>query len=274
MSYYEEEGVSGLGALGALDSGTSFPAGSEFGVGYQVTGLPSAAAPGAVQVLRDSVAYGFRGTIVAVQWGPAFGVPSGVLAVKIRTGLPLSGAQLNSIFSDVGNTFQSRLRAAGSTSAVVRNSHLHQIGSTSASLPTSDPVASLLSTFGMSTTPVTPTGIDPATGMPYGTMLPPAENFFTQSIGGIPMWGILVGGTVAVGAVAYVMMSKPKTTANGRRGRRVRRNKHFVSGQHVKTSLGPATVEEVFGERVHVRFDRGGKKWMSWVDVHRNRRRR
>lgn len=222
MSYYES--MDGLGALGALDAGTSFPAGSEFGVGYRVTGLPSSAAPGAVQILRDSVAYGFRGGIVAAQWGPAFGVPSGVLAVKVRTGIPLTGAQINSIFSNVGGTLQSRLRSAGSSGATVVNSHLHRIsgGGTSAD------VASILSTIATpGTTPAVTDGtIDPATGLPYATMLPAEEGFFTQSVGGIPMWGLLAGGVLALGAVGYVVMSKPKTTAavKANRRRRSRRN--------------------------------------------------
>lgn len=227
MSYYET-GVDGLGSyyetgidgLGALDAGTSFPPGSEFAVGYTVRGLSSAAAPGAVQILRDSVAYGFRGTIVGVQWGPAFGVPSGVLAVKIRTGVALTGAQLNSIFSSIGITFQSRLRSSGSASATVTNSHLHQLGAGGGG--TSADVASTLSTItGGSTT----TGIGPISD-PDATMLPAEESFFTRDVGGIPMWGLLAGGVVALGAVGYVVMSgKPKAAVRAnRRRRRSRRN--------------------------------------------------
>jgi hypothetical protein len=249
MSYYETgtDGLSsyyetGIDGLGALDAGTSFPSGSEFAIGYTVRGLASSAAPGAVQILRDSVAYGFRGTIVAVQWGPAFGIPSGVMAVKIRTGTALTGAQLNSIASNIGITFQSRLRSAGSASATVTNSHLHQIGGGGDG--TSADVASVLSTIGTMTgtiagattgmttpgypgymtTGMTP-GIDPSTGLPYGTMLPAEEGFFTQSVGGIPMWALIGGGTIAVGAVAYVLMSKPKPAAvKANRRRRSRRN--------------------------------------------------
>lgn len=242
MSYYET-GVDGLGSyyetgidgLGALDAGTSFPPGSEFAVGYTVRGLSSAAAPGAVQILRDSVAYGFRGTIVGVQWGPAFGVPSGVLAVKIRTGVALTGAQLNSIFSNIGVTFQSRLRSSGSASATVTNSHLHQLGAGGSG--TSADVASILSTISSTTGTITgattgaptmdPT-IDPATGLPYATMLPAEESFFTRDVGGIPMWGLLAGGVVALGAVGYVVMSgKPKTApaaVKANRRRKSRRN--------------------------------------------------
>jgi len=250
MSYYETDtdGLSsyyetGIDGLGALDAGTSFPSGSEFAIGYTVRGLASSAAPGAVQILRDSVAYGFRGTIVAVQWGPAFGVPSGVMAVKIRTGTALTGAQLNSIASNIGITFQSRLRSAGNASATVTNSHLHQIGGGGGG--TSAYVASVLSTIGTTTGTIagattgmttpgypgdTTTGttpsIDPSTGLPYGTMLPPAENFFTQSVGGIPVWGLIAGGVVALVAVGFVVMSKPKATsaavkANARKRKRL-----------------------------------------------------
>lgn len=229
MSYYES--VNGLGSyyetgvdgLGALDSGTSFPAGSEFAIGYTVRGLSAGAAPGAVQILREAVAFGFRGTIVGVQWGPAFGVPSGVLAVKIRTGTALTGAQLNSIFSNVGLQFQTRLRAAGSAGATVTNSHLHRLGSGGGGGGTSADVASILSTIGQTTatitgattgTPATDPTIDPATGLPYASMLPAEESFFTRDVGGIPMWGLLAGGVVALGAVGYIVMSgKPKASA-------------------------------------------------------------
>lgn len=232
MSYYES--MDGLGALGALDGGASFPAGSEFAIGYRVTGLPSAAAPGAVQILRGVVADGFRGTTVAVQWGPAFGVPSGVLAVKIRTGIALTGAQLNSIAVNMGMSLQSRLRAAGSAAATVVNSNFHRLGGGGGGGAGTD-VASILSTIGTtagSVTGATPgmtaSTVDPATGMPYGTMLPTEENFFTQSVGGIPMWGLLVGGVVALGAVGFVVMSKPKAASaavKANRRRRSRRNR-------------------------------------------------
>lgn len=232
MSYYET-GVDGLGSyyetgidgLGALDAGASFPPGSEFAVGYTVRGISSAAAPGAVQILRDSVAYGFRGTIVGVQWGPAFGVPSGVLAVKIRTGVALTGAQLNSIFSNIGVTFQSRLRSSGSASATVTNSHLHQLGAGGGG--TSADVASILSTISSTTGTITgATPGTPATDPTIDSMLPAEESFLTRDVGGIPMWGLLVGGVVALGAVGYVVMSgKPKAAVKAnRRRRRSRRN--------------------------------------------------
>jgi hypothetical protein len=176
-----------------------------------------------VQILRDSVAYGFRGSIEGVQWGPAFGVPSGVLAVKIRTGVALTGAQLNSIFSNIGITFQTRLRSAGSSAAAVTNSHLHQLG---AGGNTSADVAAITSAMTTGTTPAST--IDPSTGLPYETMLPATDQgFFSQSVGGIPMWVLLGGGVVALGAIGYVLMSKPKSApaavkANRRRSKRKR----------------------------------------------------
>lgn len=223
MSYYEES-VGGLGDLGSLDAGTTFPIGTQLVAGYLVASSASAAEK--LAALNAAMAYGFRGAIVRSGWGgpgAPGGVPAGSLwiIVEIRAA-GVTGATMNSVFSNVGARLQSQL-PAGSR---VTNTHASTYGSGGSS-STAD-IASLLSTItGGATTPTT-TGIDPTTGLPYGSMLPPAETgFFSQSIGGIPVWGLLAGGTVAVGAVAFVLMSKPKAkavAANRRRRSRRRRS--------------------------------------------------
>lgn len=202
----------GMNGLGDLPAATSYPSGSEFAIGYTVTGLSSAAAPAAVQTLRDSVAYGFRGTLEAAGWGPAYGVPSGVMYAKIKTGTVLTGAQLSSIAVNVGGTLQQRL----GTGITVVNTYLHQLsGGTTATTPgaTAPDLTSLLTQPG--TAPLMP-GMLPADQ---------SSSFFTQSVGGIPMWGIIAGGVVGVGAVAFALTRKPAATsaavkANRRRTRR------------------------------------------------------
>lgn len=214
MGYYET-GVSGLGSL--PDEAT-FPAGAEFGVGFTATGLSAAASPGAVQTVRNSLAV--LGTVVDARWGPAFGVPTGVLAAKVRLTAPFTGAQLNAAAGGAGQRVQGGLGAG----VTVRNTYLHQLGTSGGGTPQpliggggqvqNDPVADLIGPY----------------PSPYDTALAP-QNFFTQSVGGIPVWGILAGGVVALGAVGYVMMSsRPRAAASpaavkANRRRRVRRNR-------------------------------------------------
>lgn len=227
MSYYQEKegalsGLGALGGLGSLDAATTFPIGTQLVAGYNVASSASAAEK--LAALNAAMAYGFRGAIVRSGWGgpgAPGGVPAGSLwiIVEIRAN-GITGATMNSVFSNVGQRLQSQL-PAGSR---VTNTHASTYGGGSSA---GTDIASLLSaiTGGASTTSTTSTGIDPATGLPYGSMLPPAEpSFFEQSVGGIPMWGVLAGGTLALGAVAYVLMSKPKVTANRRR-RRHRRSR-------------------------------------------------
>lgn len=234
MSYYEEESGA-LGALGALNAGTTFPIGTQLVAGYLVASSASAAEK--LAALNAAMSYGFRGAIVRSGWGgpgAPGGVPAGSLwiIVEIRAA-GVTGAAMNTVFSNVGARLQSQL-PSGSR---VTNTHASTYGSSGGSSggggssPGTD-ISSILSsvTGGTATTPygtpATPYGIDPATGMPYGSMLPPAETgFFSQSVGGIPVWGLLAGGVAAVGIVGAVLMSKPKpkVTANRRRSRRNRR---------------------------------------------------
>lgn len=230
MSYYQEKGGLGLGdldGLGSLDAGHTFPMGAQLVAGYLVASSASAAEK--LAALNAAMAYGFRGTIVRSGWGgpgAPGGVPAGSLwiIVQIARSSGVTGAEMNTIFSNVGQRLQSQL-PAGSR---VTNTHASVYGAGGGSSSGPD-IASLLSTITGGTTPTTtPTGIDPATGLPYGSMLPPAETgFFSQSVGGIPMWGVLAGGTVALGVVAYVLMSKPKTKVAANRRRRSRRNRRF-----------------------------------------------
>ena len=210
MSYMY--GYPTLGGLGALPTGTTFPAGSEFAVGYTVANLPAGEAGAAVQTLRSAMMDGFRGTTVDVRWGPAFGVPRGVLAVKIRTGVSLTGADLNSIASRVGASFQARLGAGKR----VTNSYLHVLGGAGTSgggaiVPAFPATPSDIPGL----TPGTPAFIDDNLG-PY-----PEPGFFSQEVGGIPMWGLFAGGLVAIGAVAFIMTrGKAPAAVKANKGRR------------------------------------------------------
>jgi hypothetical protein len=228
MSYYEE----GMLGLGSLAAGVALPLGQQLVAGYNVQS--SAPAAQKLQAVRDAMAYGFRGTILGAGWGgpgAPGGVPAGQIWIKVQIAASgITSDVMNTVFSNVGRNIQTRL-PAGST---VTNTYASTIGSapSGATTPTTttDPVTGLITAFGVPpTTPGVSTGIDPATGLPYGTMLPAPDNFFTQSVGGIPMWGLLAGGTVAVGAVAYVLMSGKKTAPSAavkaNRRRRSRRNR-------------------------------------------------
>jgi hypothetical protein len=225
MSYYED----GMDGLGDLSPGAAIPAGAQFALGFQVNGLTPTTTPRAVAALRTVVGTAFRGTLVAAGWGPAYGVPAGRLYALLQTGRALTGTDMNTVAHMITGALPSQL--PGTT---VTNTNFHQVGGGSGGgggittpdvAATVDPVTGLISAL---STP-TPGTIDPATGLPY-TMLPPAESFFTQSVGGIPVWGLLAGGVVALGGIAYVMMgSKPKAAASAavkanRRRRRVSRN--------------------------------------------------
>jgi hypothetical protein len=208
MSYTTQE------SLGGLPSASSFAAGAEFSLGYTVTGFAAGAAPGAVQLLRDAISSVLQGTIVAVQWGPAFGIPSGVLAARIRLGSTLTGAQLNGIGTSIGSAFQSRLRSGGSPSATVRNSYLH---TDDMARVAADHMARVVAEITESryriqqdpgTTP------DPAADpLREGQFVPQSDGFFSRSVGGIPMWGIAVGGVLVVGAIGFALMPKAKARA-------------------------------------------------------------
>lgn len=223
MSYYED----GLAGLGSLPTATTFPVGQQLVAGYLVAS--SATAAEKLAALNAAMAYGFRGAIVRSGWGgpgAPGGVPAGSLWIIVEIRAPgVTGATMNSVFSNVGQRLQSQL-PAGSR---VTNTHASTFGAAPSGGSATPDLTSILSTIGTATPTTTPTtAIDPATGLPYGTMLPPAENFFTQSVGGIPVWGLIAGGVVALGAVGFVVMSKPKAASaavKANRRRRSRRNR-------------------------------------------------
>jgi len=202
MSYYED----GMMGLGDLAPGATIPSGAQYALGFQVRGLTPTTSPQAVSALRAVVGSAFRGTLVAAGWGPAYGVPSGHLYAVLQTARGLTGADLNTVAHMITGALPSRL--PGTT---VTNTNFHQVGGsagggTSAGVPgltMTDPVTGLITAL----TPGTP-GAEPA----YAEA-EPTESFFTQSVGGIPMWGLLVGGAVAVGGLAYALMGKPKVAA-------------------------------------------------------------
>jgi hypothetical protein len=63
------------------------------------------------------------------------------------------------------------------------------------------------------------------------------------------MWGLLAGGTAAIGAVAYVLMSGKKSTpsaavkANRKRGRKQRRKRNRRAGRSGRRMSYPDTYE-------------------------------
>jgi hypothetical protein len=224
MSYYED----GLMGLGDLPAGAAVPTGSRYALGFQVTGLTPTTSPQAVSALRAVVGTAFRGNLVAAGWGPAYGVPSGRLYAVLETARGLTGADLNTVAHMIIGALPSRL--PGTT---VANTNFHQVGgsgggSGAAATITGaiDPVTGLLAAL----TPGTATP-DPAAYYPVTTE-PNTESFFTQDVGGVPVWGLLAGGVVAIGAIAYVFMGKPKTaaavTANrkSKRGKKQRRRRN------------------------------------------------
>jgi len=235
MSYYED----GLQGLGSLPAGGALSIGQQLVAGYNVQ---SSAPPAQkLQAVRDAMAYGFRGAIVGAGWGgpgAPGGVPAGQIWITVQIGAAgVTTDVMNTVFANVGRNIQSRL-PAGST---VTNTYASMVGGVTGGVtPTTDPVTGLITAFGVPpVTPGTPAGIDPATGLPYGSMLPQPEGFFTRSVGGIPMWGLLAGGTVALGGIAYVLMSgKPKTAspaavkANRKRGRKQRRKRNRRAGRY------------------------------------------
>jgi len=271
MSYYEE----GMMGLGDLPAGATIPSGAQYALGFQVTGLTPTTSPQAVSALRAVVGTAFRGNLVAAGWGPAYGVPSGRLYAVLQTARGLTGADMNTVAHMITGALPSRL--PGTT---VTNTNFHLVGGsgggaaeTAAASITGaiDPVTGLLTAL-TSGTPATYPGAD--AGYPIATE--PAENFFTQSVGGVPVWGLLAGGVVAIGAIAYVFMGKPKTaatvTANrkSKRGKKQHRWRNRQGQWHVGGGYGR---ERGQGRGGRDRVRRSSSDGPSWLNTNGRRTR-
>jgi hypothetical protein len=218
MSYYEDEdGISGLGALAAA---ATFPVGQQLVAGYLVASNATAAEK--LAALNAAMTYGFRGNIVRSGWGgpgAPGGVPAGSLWIIVEIRAPgVTGATMNTVFSNVGQRLQSQLPGSR-----VTNTHASTFGAAPSGSATSSgggsgiDLTSLLSTIPGAIPGAAPAAFpgstDPATGMPYYPVATAPDGFFTQTVGGIPTWALLAGGVLALGAVGYVVMSKPKPAA-------------------------------------------------------------
>lgn len=234
MSYYEDD-ESGLFGLGSLPAGTSFPVRQQLVAGYNVQS--SAPTEQKLQAVRSAMADGFRGSIVGAGWGgpgAPGGVPLGQVWIKVQTGMAgVTGAIMNSIFSNVAANAQSRLPAGSrvtNTYASTFGAAPSGGGATSSGGGSGIDLTSLLSTIPGAIPGAAPAAfpgstIDPATGMPYYPVATVPDGFFTQTVGGIPTWALLAGGVLALGAVGYVVMSKPKPAAAAVKANRRRRSR-------------------------------------------------
>jgi hypothetical protein len=205
-------------SMGALTAAT-YPANTQLVAGYRIVGLtrPAGEVPA---LLREAMQAAFRGATLRTGWGGgagSAGVPSGHVyaVVETRAG-GVTSDTMSGIFSRVASDLQSRL--GGGT---VTNTHAHLVSGggtpSGGGAPGFDP-SSLLSVV-----PSVGPGVAPGP-LPEDYLPPPPpieEPFLTRTVGGIPMWGLLAGGTVAVGALAYMMMSGRSSSAvkaNRRRG--------------------------------------------------------
>lgn len=115
-------------ALGALTASDAYASGSQVVGGFSVTGLASKDSASAVQKLREAVAANFpSGNLVnvggrnAVNWGPAFGVPSGRLyAVVTLSRDGVTGGEINNAFAAVASDLARRL---GGLTVALTNVH-------------------------------------------------------------------------------------------------------------------------------------------------------
>jgi hypothetical protein len=201
-------------SLGALATAT-YPSGTQLVAGYRITGLtrPAGEVP---DLLRQAMQAAFRGTTVRTGWGgggDAFGVPSGHVYALVRTGVAgVTSDTMNGIFSRVASDLQSRL--GGGT---VTNTHAHVAGGGGGGgSPGIDPSTFLNIAPSPPLPGMTPPGMAPPGMAPPGSeYMPPAYDtlpaegsFLTSTVGGVPMWGLLLGGTVVVGGLGYLLLSR------------------------------------------------------------------
>jgi hypothetical protein len=124
MSY--SYNLRGLG----LAEGDTYPSGTQVVGGFQVVGLPSSRANEAKRLLRDAVAASFTmgtaapaasGTRDSINWGPAYGVPSGRLYALVTTDRDgVTGAAINTAFIAAARDLRTRL---GGLVVNLTNSH-------------------------------------------------------------------------------------------------------------------------------------------------------
>lgn len=221
----------GFSGLGGLTTGASYVPGQQFVGGFLVQA--NGTAEQKLQALRTAAA-SFPGTIVGSGWGGPTapgGVPAGSLWVTVRASGALTGEAVNQAFARMGAQIQALL--SGSR---VTNTHAWTYGAPPSSPGTSSgenagaaatsAVTGLLTSLfpAPATTPATIPGAMP-TDPYYGASAEPT--FLTQTVGGIPMWGVLAGGTLAVGALAFFAL-KPKRTVTPNRRRRGSRRRSGV----------------------------------------------
>lgn len=231
MSY----ALSGLGALAP----ETYNAGTQLAAGYRIDGLvnPAGEVPG---LLRQAMEYGFRGRTVRTGWGggsDAAGIPSGVAYAIVETARDgVTADEMNRIFSNVGANLQTRLRGGR-----VSNTHAHvarRAGGSAATAPSApapagagagkgSPSGSSPSDFLTAfTTPGTPSTPYVPDGSMTPSYYPTEESFFTTTYGGIPGWGLLVGGALLVGGIGYMaLQSRRPAAVKANRPRRRRRSR-------------------------------------------------
>lgn len=190
MSYSIHRGL-------GVDAGT-YASGAQFVGGFQVRGLPASSANIAKQKLRDAVAASFpmgnaapvtQGQRDSVNWGPAYGVPSGRLyAVVTLNRDGVSGDAINTAFIAVARDLKRRLG-----NLTVNLTNAHPVGGTSTPLPALTP-------------DVGPDG-GPAPVDPGGTMSPLA-------VGGLALGGLAVLG---LGTVLVMSLRRRPVARNRRR---------------------------------------------------------
>lgn len=185
-------------SLGGLTATDAYPAGAQVVGGFTVTGLASKDAGSAVQKLREAVAANFpmgsaasaaSGSRDAVNWGPAYGVPSGRLYALItlnRDGV--TGGEINSAFAAVARDLSSRL---GGLAVALSNVHTYG-GAT--------PLPALV-----------------ADVLPDGSLAPSGGSLSPTMIAGVA--GVLL---IPLAGLAYVLIRRRPVTRNRSRSRRRR----------------------------------------------------
>lgn len=250
----------GFSGLGGLTTGASYVPGQQFVGGFLVQA--NGTAEQKLQALRTAAA-SFPGTIVGSGWGGPTapgGVPAGSLWVTVRASGALTGEAVNQAFARMGAQIQALL--SGSR---VTNTHAWTYGSPPSSpSASSSPGASSGANAGAAATSAVTgllTSLFPAPATTPATIpsaMPGAQpyydgsaepTFLTQTVGGVPMWGVLAGGTLAVGALAFFAL-KPKRTVTPNRRRRGSRRRSSMRMNAVNYPC-PSCGKADLGKRGH-----------------------